>query len=274
MPRATIASRSSSSTSSVVVLVGDLPGALGEEARGGHVGRAGSGGRGRRWRRRRRHARARPRRRPPSSPAISSDSTPPSPSSPRLRLEAVERVELQQRALHERGGHALAGRRGPGERHGAELLRAPRRRGGGHARLLGAELVALAEPRDQDAALAAARGVLVRDGDLLQPALRLAQLHQPLKRGVGERSPLEHADDARVGSGFLGRAGARADGDGAMSGASLASFAACSPASRNPRPSSGTCRADRSAPIARFSLPGSPTRWIACRNDCAGSMCL
>src|SRR5215210_7627323 len=46
-----------------------------------------------------------------------------------LRLEAVERIELEERALDERGRHALTRRRRPGQRHGPELLRAPRRGG-------------------------------------------------------------------------------------------------------------------------------------------------
>ncbi len=128
-------------------------------------------------------ARARPRRRP-RRPARA--------TRPRRRrcrssgLEAVERVELEQRALDQPGRDAVALGRGPGQRDGAQLLGAPRRRGGGDARALGVELVAPAQPGDQHAALAAARRVLVGDGDLLEAALRLAEVDQALEPLVGE----------------------------------------------------------------------------------------
>ena len=131
----------------------------------------------------------------------------------RLRLEAVERVQLQERALHERGVHAVAARARPGQRHRAQLLGARRRGGRRHACLLGAEAVARSQARDQHAPLAAAGRVLVRHRDLLQPALRLAQLDQPLKRGVVERIALEDAHHAGVRGGVLGRSPARTDGD-------------------------------------------------------------
>ena len=72
---------------------------------------------------------------------------------------------------------------------GPELLGAPRRRRRGDARALGVELGALAQPGDQHAALAAAGRVLVGDGDLLEAALRLAEVDQALEPLVGEASP-------------------------------------------------------------------------------------
>ena len=195
-----------------LVLVGDLGGALGEEGRRGHV-------RGQVLEVARR-VRGAPRSRPRStsssstaSPAISSDSTPPSASSFACDLKRSNEYSFRSVPSTSAASDAVAARARPGQRHRAELLGARRRGGGRHARLLGAELVARAEAGDQHAALPAAGRVLVRDGDLLQPALRLAELDQPLERGVVERIALEDADHAGVGGGLLGRSRARADGD-------------------------------------------------------------
>jgi hypothetical protein len=119
-------------------------------------------------------------------------------------LEAVEPVQREQRALDDPGDGAVALRSGPGERLGAELL-GPRRGGGrGDARLLGVELLLLAEAGDDDAAAVAARGLLVRDADSLQGSLRLAGVHKPLQGGIRERAAVEEAADPRVGVCFLG----------------------------------------------------------------------
>ena len=169
MPRATIASRSSSSTSSASCSVGDLGGALGEEARRGHVGREvlevarGVGGR------RPPRGRARPRRRPP-------------PRRPARATRCRRRVVVADFDLKRSNAYsfrsvpstsaaadALAARGAAHDSDTAPELLGPRRRGGGgHARPLGVELLALSEPGDQHAALAAARRVLVGDGHLLR----------------------------------------------------------------------------------------------------------
>ena len=66
----------------------------------------------------------------------------------------------------------------------------------------------LPRARDQNPAAAASGRVLVGDRDLAQPRLGLAELHQRLKRRIGERLALEERHDARVGGGVLRRAGA------------------------------------------------------------------
>ena len=73
--------------------------------------------------------------------------------------------------------------------------------------VLGVQLRALAQARDQNPAAAASGRVLVGDRDLSQPRLGLAELHQCLKRRIGERLALEQRHDPRVGGGLLRRAG-------------------------------------------------------------------
>ena len=85
----------------------------------------------------------------------------------------------------------------------------PATAGGGHARALGVQLVALAEPGDQHPAAAAAGGVLVGDGHLAQAGLRLAQVDQRLERGLAESDSSSKSGTTRVSAAVsLGRAAA------------------------------------------------------------------
>ena len=112
-------------------------------------------------------------------------------------LEAIELVEGEQRALDEGTRDAVACRRGPRERLRAELAR-PRHGGRcAHARLLGIELLALAEAHQEDPPRAAVGG-LVRDRHLLRGRLGLARLDQGLERRIVERLALENPYHAGV----------------------------------------------------------------------------
>ena len=78
------------------------------------------------------------------------------------------------------------------------------RRGGGHPRRLAVQLVALAEPRDQHAALPAVRGLLVGHGDLARARLGLPALDERLEVLLAELLALEQRHHARVGGGVGG----------------------------------------------------------------------
>ena len=56
----------------------------------------------------------------------------------------------------------------------------------------------VAETRDQDAALAASRRILVRHGNLLQRPLGLPELHQPLERRIGKRLVIVHGQNRHM----------------------------------------------------------------------------
>jgi hypothetical protein len=120
-----------------------------------------------------------------------------------VRLEAVEAVGPQQRPLDQGARDALARRQRPRERHRPQLLGPGRRGRRRHPGALGVELVALAQAGDQHATLAAARRVLVRHRHLAQSGARLTELDQLLQGGVGQRLALEQPDHAGVGGGLL-----------------------------------------------------------------------
>jgi hypothetical protein len=132
----------------------------------------------------------------------------------RLRLEAVEAVQGEQRPFHQRAGDPIRasvdGWQLPGQRPRAELAGPLGGGRGGNPRPLGIEILALAEPRDQDPAPFAVGHLLVGDRDLLHTPLGLARVDELLKRRIGEPLVLEQPHHAGVGVGLLAGAAAEA----------------------------------------------------------------
>ena len=170
---------------------------------------------------------------PTASPAISSDSSPPSPSPFAFALKRSKEYSFSSVPSTSADSTPSP----PGLAQDSDTAPSSLARAAAAAAATRAcsapKLVASAQTGDQHAALPAAGSVLVRDRDLLQPALRLAQLDQALKRRVVQRIALEYPHHARVRGGVFGRSPARADGDRRHQ--RRQSTAACSPGSGSPR---------------------------------------
>ena len=190
MPTASIASRSRTSTSSLVVGGCDLLGALGECLRGelvrrqvlqvaGAVGRVGGD--------QRRPRRARGRRRPRQDQTLQA-------GGPGVVIVvvagaiAVEAVGGEDRALDERRGRARSCRRRPARPRRSSPLEARgplRGQRGGDPQALGIDVVGVAESDDEGAG----RPLRVEEGELLEAGPRRRRRRRAPARSSGSASP-------------------------------------------------------------------------------------